>query len=166
MVSVVPLTASGSREPHKQRQRPIPAAIRAMVACMVYGTPDDPDCRALSFIEAARECGVKPDRARAYLDRPDVRRLLLAERRAFRAAICAGNEAALQRVRDKSANGMATVAAVRALEELGDEDQRQRAGLTVNAPGMVIQIIAPVPPPAADSSPLIIDATEPMRAED
>jgi hypothetical protein len=84
---------------------------------MVCGHPGAPDCRAFTFIEAARETGIKPDVMRRYLDRPDVRAPLLSERRALRAAICGGNEGALLRVRETAQNGMAVVAAVRALEE-------------------------------------------------
>jgi hypothetical protein len=112
---------------------------------MVYGHPDDPDCRAFTFIEAAHETGIKPDVMRRYLDRPDVRAQLLSERRAFRAAICGGNEGALLRVRETAQNGMAVVAAVRALEEL--ETPRHGPSVTVNnavavgfKPGYVIRL--------------------------
>src|SRR5262245_2801898 len=117
------ITSSGGASQPK-RPRPIPKEIRAVVALMVngiHGTEDDP--RPLSFVEAARAVGVRPDRARHYLDRVEVRRLLIAERRAWRAAICAANETALQRVRDTSVNGMATVAAVRCLEELDEHHE-------------------------------------------
>jgi hypothetical protein len=128
MPYVPPLMSSGSRE--LTRSRPIPAKVREAISLMVYGRLEDPDCRALTFIEAARETGIKPDVMRRYLDRPDVRALLLRERRAFRAAICGGNEAALQKVRDTAANGMAVVGAVRALEEL--DNPKQQAGINVN----------------------------------
>jgi hypothetical protein len=120
--------SSASRE--LMRPRPIPAKVREAISLMVYGRLDDPDCRAITFIEAAHETGIKPDVMRRYLDRPEVRTLLLRERRAFRAAICSGNEAALQKVRDTAANGMAVVSAVRALEEL--DNPRQPAGVAVN----------------------------------
>jgi hypothetical protein len=83
-----------------KRPQPIPPKLREAIGLMVYGHPDDPDCRAFTFIEAAHETGIKPDVMRRYLDRPEVRALLLAERRAFRAAICGGNEGALLRVRE------------------------------------------------------------------
>src|SRR5262245_18610352 len=85
------ITSSGGASQPK-RPRPIPKEIRAVIALMVHGTEDDP--QPLSFVEAARAVGVKPDRARHYLDRAEIRRLLIAERRAWRAAICAGNELA------------------------------------------------------------------------
>src|SRR5689334_15710687 len=103
-----PLRASGSRE--LKRPRPIPKAVRDAITLMVYGKIDDPDCAPVDFITAAKLSGIKPDVMRRWLDRAEVRALLRSERRAFREAICAGNEAALQRVRDKSANGMVTVA--------------------------------------------------------
>jgi hypothetical protein len=116
---------------------------------MVYGHPDDVDCGALTFVEAADATGIKPDVMRRYLDRPEVRALLLAERRAFRTAICGGNEGALLRVRETAQNGMAVVAAVRALEELEAPRDGRGVNVTVNTavgvrspirPGYVIRL--------------------------
>jgi hypothetical protein len=101
---------------------------------------------------------------RRWLDRAPVRALLLKERKAFRAAICAGNEQALQRVRDKSANGMATVAAVRALEQTDDEDPHRRSAQD-STPFMTIRIVAA--PPAAAPSPVTIDhEPAPLETDD
>jgi hypothetical protein len=105
----LPVTAS-SRE--LQRPRPIPRRVRDVITLMVYGRIDDESCAPVDFVEASKLAGIKPDVMRRWLDRAEVRALLLKERKAFRAAICAGNEQALQRVRDKSLNGMATVAAM------------------------------------------------------
>jgi hypothetical protein len=116
-----PILSSGSREPDK-RPQPIPRKVRDAIALMVCGRRDDPDCAPLSFIDAAKECGIRPDVMRKYLDRPSVRALLRADRRAFRDAICAGNELALQRIRDRGGNAMAAVAAVRALEQIDSEE--------------------------------------------
>jgi hypothetical protein len=86
------------------------------------------------------------------LDRSEVRALLRAERRAFREAICAGNEGALKRVRDTSDNGMAVIGAVRALETLNEEGANRAAGAPL-APGLVIVITGPeAPRPAIDGN--------------
>jgi hypothetical protein len=85
--------------------------VRDVITLMVYGRIDDESCAPVDFVEASKLAGIKPDVMRRWLDRAEVRALLLKEWKAFRAAICAGNEQALQRVRDKSPNGMATVAA-------------------------------------------------------
>ena len=161
-MSVVPaLTASGSRDPAK-RPRPVPKQIREMIVLMVYGQPDDPDGRPLDFIEAAKRCEVKPDVARRWLDRPEVRAFLHAERRAFREAICCGNESALKRVRDKSENGMCVVASVRTLENLNEEASAPGRGVPI-APGFQIVIMVPPPPQVPLGSPAI-DVT-PARPE-
>lgn len=156
-----PLAVSGSREP--KRPRPVPKAVRDMLKIMVYGKADDPNCQPLTFIEAAKECGIKPDVARRYLDRADVRSLLMAERRIFRAAICASNEAALERVKRTSANGMCVVAAVRALEHLEEDETRHRGG-PAQTPGMILSIVthvhqaaAPQTIPSPAPAPLTID---------
>jgi hypothetical protein len=114
-----PLTASGRREP--ARPRSLRRNVREAIGYMVFGRLDDPDCAPLNFIEAAKLAGIKPDVMRRWLDRAPVRALLRSERRAFREAIRAGNEAALQRVRDESANGMCVVAAVRGLEQISED---------------------------------------------
>lgn len=142
-----PLTASGSRE--LKRLRPIPRPVRTAITLMVYGKIEDPDCAPVDFITAAKLSGIKPDVMRRWLDRAPVRALLRSERRAFREAICAGNEQALRRVRDKSANGMVTVAAVRALEQI-NEDPHSR-GVAPESPHITINI---VPPPALSAPPM------------
>jgi hypothetical protein len=152
MPAIAPLTAAGPREP-KQRQRPLPPKIRAVCDLMVFGRLNDENCAPLSFIEAAKECGVAPDVMRKWLDRGQARAYLLSQRRIFRAALCSGNELALLDIRQNAANSMARIAAVRALEELHEEgnarlEQREKPGITIR--------ILPAPPPV---SPPTIDIT-------
>jgi hypothetical protein len=85
MVQINPLTASGPRE--LKRPRRIPQPVRDAIALMVFGKADDENSAPVDFIEAAKLSGVKPDVMRRYLDRSDVRALLLSERRTFRTAI-------------------------------------------------------------------------------
>jgi hypothetical protein len=143
MVQINPLTASGSRE--LKRPRRIPANVRDAVRLMVYGRPDDADMAPIGFIDAAKDCGIKPDVMRRYLDRADVRALLLAERRTFRATICGSNELALLRVRNTAANSMAVVASVRALEELDEGSANGARSGIPQQPGFVIQIVNQAP---------------------
>jgi hypothetical protein len=157
-----PLTAAGPRDPHKQRVRPIPANVRQACGLMVYGRDDDPDCKALDMIEAAKAAGMKPDVFRRWLDRSNVRAYLMAERRTFRSAVCAGNESALQRVRDKSPNGMAVVAATRALEQIDEETASGRQLDPKQQPGVTIKIIHLQQAPAPAAAPMIDITPRPM----
>ncbi|WP_315729130.1 hypothetical protein [Bradyrhizobium sp. SZCCHNS2015] len=149
-----PLTATG---PGQKRPQPIPAKVKDALRLMVYGRLDDEDCQPLDFIAAAKECDVKPDVMRRYLDRPNVRAFLLAERRAFRAAICASNEAALLDVRDHSKNGLARIAAVRQLETMEIADNETHAPGRQALPGLVVHVTVPVmngpTPPAIEHDP-------------
>ncbi len=169
MPATSPVLSSGARDPRK-RARPIPRPVRDAITLMVYGKIDDPDCAPLTFIEAAKLSGIKPDVMRRYLDRADVRVLLRAERRAFRDAICAGNEQALRRVRDKSANGMVTVAAVRALEAIDKINSTHRQSADIS-PRLTIVVRAappaPTPPMTIERRPVTIEARpiEPRRDE-
>jgi len=146
MATNYPLAASGTREPER-RPRPIPKIVKDACLLMIYGDPEDEDAAAVDLISAAKAVGVRPATLRRYLTRPQVIAFLRVERRAFREAICAGNEGALKRVRDKSPNGMAVIGSVRALEQIGEEEAHQgqhRQAL----PGLIVQINVPMAPAA------------------
>jgi hypothetical protein len=149
-----PIATAGAREP-VDRPRPIPRAVRQAIALMVVGREDDENCAPLDIVAAAREVGMRPHVLRRYFDRPAVRALIRRERRAFREMLCGSNEAALKRVRDQSKNGMVTVAAVRALEQMDADDSGRNADAP--APGVTIKIInqvaAPTPSPMIDVTP-------------
>jgi hypothetical protein len=142
MPSIAPLTSAAYGADLKRAQ-PIPKVVREAVTLMVWGRPDDPDCRNLSFVEACRETGMRPDIFRRYLDRSSVRSLLLAERKAFRAAVCSGNESALLNVRQTAVNSMAVVAAVRALEGLDSEAESRAPGQATPGVCIIVQQVAP-----------------------
>lgn len=151
MPSHPPLCASGSRELKQPRR--IPRAVRTAIALMVFGRVDDPDYKPVDFIAAAKECGIKPHVFRRYLDQPHVRAHLFAERRTFRALINAGNEGALLAIRDRAANKIASIAAIRTLEQLAEDDGAQRHG-PQQGPGLTIRIIqALAPTPMVDVTP-------------
>jgi hypothetical protein len=117
MPAVPPLISSASRA--VRRRQSLPKHVRDMLVLMVRGRPgDDENVQPLTFIEAGRAVGLKPDVARRWLDRPDALTFLRAERKAFRAAVCAANEAILAEIRASAPNSMARIAAIRMLEEL------------------------------------------------
>ena len=74
MPTLPPVTASGPRD--LARPRAVPKHVRRMIELMVYGRPNDPDGKALDFVEAAELAGMKRDVARRWLDRGEVRALL------------------------------------------------------------------------------------------
>jgi hypothetical protein len=109
-------------------------------------------------VTAAREAGIKPHIFRKYLDRPEVRALLLRERRNFRDVICSANEHALRKVRDGSENGMAVIGAVRALEHLSEDDEERHGRMTDRqTPGVIIRIVGNEAParPTIDITPIV-----------
>jgi hypothetical protein len=158
MPVVAPLTAAAGE---RLRPRPIPEKVRHALRAMVYGKPGDEDHAPLDFVAAAKLVGMDPPVLRRYFDRGEVRALLLAERRAFRDMICAGNERALQRVRDGE-NPMAAVRAVQALEGL-DEAHAERHGRASNqiTPGITIRIVSEKPAAAIDVTPTFIPVPTP-----
>jgi hypothetical protein len=112
---------------------------------MTWGDDADPDALPLDLIAACAAAGVKPYRMRRYLDRPSVIAYLRAEHRKFREVVCCGNTAALRKVRQTSENGMAIVAAVRALDgSQADDTVRANA---VDQRGVCIRIVTVAPQP-------------------
>jgi hypothetical protein len=155
-----PLASTGSRSP-TARLQPIPAAVRSACQAMVHD--------GIGFIDAAKANGLKPDTMRRWLHRPEVVGLLRRERAAFRAAVCAANEAVLASIRDeREGNQMARVHAIRTLENL-DEGAAARSPGTPS-PGVTIRIVNQVavsPEPSAPSRllPSVLIDAQPAPAE-
>jgi hypothetical protein len=141
----IPITSSGSRSPDRQRPRPVPSHVKRMIELMVRGKPDDESCIPLSFIEAGKLAGIAPDRARKWLDRPEVRSALRAERSAFRLALCSGNELTLQRLRDSSPNQMVQLGAVKTLEGIADAEAQPGRNASPVTPGLTVVVVNNLP---------------------
>jgi hypothetical protein len=139
-----PLACSAPRSP-TERPKPIPAAVRQACVTMVH--------EGITFVAAAALHGLKPDRLRRALHRPEVILLLRRERAAFRAAVCAANEAVLASIRDeREGNQMARVHAIRTLEGLDEGAVARLPGSP--SPGVTIRIVNQVavsPEPSAPS---------------
>jgi hypothetical protein len=150
-----PALASGSRD--LKQPRPLPRRIRDVIELMVRGDDED---RPVDFVGAARIAGMRPADLRKWFDRPAFLQALRAERKAWRNAVCAGNESALKRVRDKSENGMAVIHAVRGLEDLSEREvvSSRNQGQT---PGITIVITQPERQP----EPRTIEHAEPLEPE-
>jgi hypothetical protein len=153
-----PVRASG-HEP--KRPARLPAKVKTAILLMVYGDPARPD-EPIDFIAAAKLAGVQPDNMRRWLHRPEAASMLRAERRAYRLALCAGNESALARIRDKSENAMAVVRSVQVLEELSDQPQNRNS--QQQQPGLTIVIETKAAPQPV--GPVVDVVAEPAREPD
>ena len=152
MVDYLPFASSAPRQPDRQRSRPIPADVKNCIHLMIWGDDANPDALPLDLIAACAAAGVKPYRMRRYLDRPSVIAHLRAEHRKFREIVCSGNTAALRKVRDTSENGMAIVAATRALDGMQTEDSGRA---NAPSPGIVLRIVAEQPRQPVDVTPKV-----------
>jgi hypothetical protein len=114
---------------------------------------------------AAAAVGLNAYKLREALNRPHVRKWVFDERRAQLDAINAGNPEALRRLRDTSENAMAAVGAIKTLEAMKEiVDPSERAGGTMPAPGLIVQIVhsngstetigPPPAPPMIDVTPI------------
>jgi hypothetical protein len=127
----------------EKRARPVQLNVRKAIELMVCGREGDLDARPLDFVQAAAAVGMRAYVLRRHLEKPAARALLMATRRAYRDAICCGNEDALRRVRDNAANAMAQVAAIRLLEDLS-APSNARIGGHEPTPGVTIRMVTMV----------------------
>ena len=120
--------------PARKREPIVPARVKAAVAFMLEQKPDLP--------AAAAHAGMRTSELRREMGKAHVRRYALAERQIALEAFCLGSPAALAKVRDRSENGMAVVAAVKAGELLQQGALATEASAQKRQPGLQIVIVA------------------------
>lgn len=97
----------------------------------------------LPFTTVFQKRGIPERTAYRWMREPAVIAAIKAEERVLRSSARAGNILALQKVRDTSENSLAVVQAVKALEQLADQEQGSAA--PGQSRGYVIVINAPSP---------------------
>jgi len=115
----------------RERTQPGKVTGKLRTACdaMVFeGRPYD---------EAARSVDMTVAAMRKALAKPHVQAYLRVQREVLRTSLCGGNILALAYVRDQTDNQMARVQAVKALEQIGEEQARTASPST---PGLVVVI--------------------------
>ena len=127
-----PLVAS---RPAPVRATRLPEPVKAAITAMVE--------EGLDFISPGKQHGVQAQRMRKWLGRPECIAYLRKQRAQFRAAACAANEAFLVAIRSGD-NSMAAVHAIRALEQLADNEVSRPSNAP--SPGVTIVIRQPINP--------------------
>lgn len=92
-----------------------------------------------SWDKAAVQAGLTVRTMRLAMQRPHVITYLKARREVFRVNACAGNIHRLVKVADSDKNAMAVVAAVKAMEQIGVDEQGNRGVMSL--PGLQIVIV-------------------------
>jgi hypothetical protein len=103
----------------------------------------------LPFTHVFQKLGIPERTAYRWMREPAVIAAIKGEERVLRSSARAGNILALQRIRDTSDNSLAVVQAVKALEQLADQEQGTAA--PGQSRGYVIVINAPAAAGAADA---------------
>jgi hypothetical protein len=118
-------------EPRRSVPKKVQEAFRLML--------NDP---SIDLHKAALATGMKTYHLRRCLKLPHVAKWCRGERSAIISELCAGNMAAIRDIRDRGENQMARVAAVRAAENLRQQDMVEAGQLAGAAlPGMQIVIV-------------------------
>jgi hypothetical protein len=135
--------------PAKHRTPAVPAKMKIVIAELFQQQVYD-------LAAAAERAGLSHYWARRYLQQGHVLQFFREQRAAMIEEVCAGNAAALAKVRAESDNGMAVAAAVRQLEAMrqtvaeetrGGQGQRPGLQIVIHAPGGgIIQTIGPAAP--------------------
>jgi len=138
-----------SSRPEPVRAARVPERIKQAVVTMVETGAD--------FIAAGKQHGVSAQMMRRWLGRPECIVFLRKQRAQFRAAACAANEAFLVAIRSGD-NSMAAVHAIRALEQLADNEVIRPSNVPL--PGVTI-VIREARPGSIDITPAkVIEADE------
>jgi hypothetical protein len=145
----------------------VPARVKVAIAVLL----DQPKENLLA---AAMAAGITTYRLREALKKAHVRTYLYHEKQALLDAVSAGNPNALKTVRDTSENGMAVVAAAKAIEQMRTEGQEVAGGPMRAAPGFVIliktqgepdRVVGPSAPPLIEHQPSPDHEYEPVGVE-
>jgi hypothetical protein len=121
----------------KKKEVPdVPARVKVAIAVLLEQPKEDLHAAALA-------AGITTYRLREALKKSYVRAYLFSEKQALLESVSAGNPLALKRVRDGSENGMAVVAAAKAIEQMRTEGQEVTGGPMRAAPGFTILIQVP-----------------------
>jgi hypothetical protein len=118
----------------RKRTPTVPAKMKVVVTELLTQPKYD-------LAAAAEKAGVSHYWARRYLTRPTVRRYFHEQRAAAIEEICAGNPAALAKVREGSGNDMAVVAACRQLELMRQTVAEEGGVARRPMPGLIVQIV-------------------------
>lgn len=96
----------------------------------------------LSLYDAARKAEISTFSMREGLKRPHVLAYVRQQREILRTSMCGANILALANVRDQTDNQNARVSAVKALEQIGDDNSSIRSSTSTSMPGVTIHIHA------------------------
>jgi hypothetical protein len=122
--------------PAKHRTPAVPAKIKIVVEELLSQHVYD-------LAAAAAKAGLTHYWARRYLQQSHVLQFFREQRAAMIEEVCAGNAAALAKVRAESDNGMAIVAACRQLEALRQAVAEETGSQSRTRPGLQIVIHTP-----------------------
>jgi hypothetical protein len=120
----------------RDRRRDIKGKLKQALDLMVFGREDRV---ALPWNEAAQAAGFRVDAMRKALDRPHVRRYLMASREVLRVAVSGQTISRLAVLRDQDSNMNAAVRAAMALEQIGTAEQSRPSIMSM--PGFIVQIV-------------------------
>src|SRR4249919_690669 len=123
-------------EPLRSAPMAVTGRLKRAIDAMVW--------QGLSRDDAAISARLQVHSVREALRKPHVKAYYLAQLDVLRTSERARNLLALTEVRDQRDNQMARVQAVKALEQLSDQEQA-RGGAAPAQPGIVIQIISNSP---------------------
>lgn len=122
----------------KKRSKPhrVTGSLKQACDLMIWGGEDGV---ALAWDEAARRVGLRVRNMRLALEKPHVRQYLNQQRQVFCSQASAANISRAVKIRDDNSNKMASVAAMKFIEEVASERPANAPG-RVSTPGIVIVV--------------------------
>lgn len=128
MSELTPANTKSLRDDHLRVRGKLRDAIERMVT------------EGMSGPDAARAVGLTPRAMRAALGKPHVIRFVRERTAQFRVEMCAPNVHRLGELRDQNENRMASVQAIKTLEQLDRDEAAKPAATRHVTPGVVVVI--------------------------
>lgn len=125
----------GTRADPKPKQ--IGRKLKIALDLMVFGDENGDPCE---WDEAARKANLTARAMRMALERAHVQRYLREQKQVFRASVSAANILHARRIRNQTGNAMASLGAIKLLEQLENEPQAQSGATRNVTPGVVVVI--------------------------
>jgi hypothetical protein len=151
-----------------KRPAPLPPEIKKLVRLLVRGNEETGE--RLDFFAAARAAGVQAHRARWWNDRStEFQQAIRAEHKAFIRDLASSNGLVLKDLRDRSANGMVRLGAIKQIQELNAEAAAHAAAPAAAVDRFVINVVSHSDRPSAvtiDSHPIMPVAPHPWPSRE
>lgn len=148
--SAAKVVVPGSRDDPKPKA--VKGKLKVALDLMIYGDDDGNPCE---WNEAAVKAKFSTRAMRLALEKGHVQRYLKVQKDVFRKSVSASNILHARRIRNASGNAMASLGAIKLLEQIGEQKHSTSVNVNVITPGVMVDLTAKQVAPLIDHQEII-----------